>query len=96
MEVGALFRACVDNDGNIPRRFLRLPYIVIRVALALAAGALAVVFEPKTALMALYIGASAPVLIDKLSQGAMPSLPPSAAPPAPPPPPAPAPGTATP
>jgi len=39
-------------------------------------GALAEVFSAPNALAALYLGASAPIVLDKLAQGAMPTVPP--------------------
>jgi hypothetical protein len=43
--------------------------------LALAGGTLAVVFGAPSALAAFYLGASAPIVIDKLAQGALPTIP---------------------
>jgi hypothetical protein len=75
VEIGAACRAAANDNGDVPDRYKKIPYLIVRGLLALSAGALAVVFDPKTALAAFYIGASAPLVLDKLAQGAIPTIP---------------------
>lgn len=76
VEVGTMARACANMDGGIPQRYKSFIYLPVRFLLALCGGAIATVFDAKTGLVAFYLGASAPVVIDKLAQGALPTLPP--------------------
>lgn len=80
VEIANGCRACANLDGRVPVRYTRWPYLMSRLLLALAGGTLAVVFEAPTSLAAFYLGASAPLVIDKLAQGAIPSPPAEAAP----------------
>ena len=75
VEVGACARAAANADGDLPSRYKKPAYIVVRLLLALAGGTLAVVFDSPTALAAFYLGASAPIVLDKLAQGALPTIP---------------------
>lgn len=75
VEIGTMARACANMDGGVPARYKSFVYIPVRILLALCAGAIATVFDAKTALVAFYLGASAPVVIDKLAQGALPTIP---------------------
>jgi hypothetical protein len=47
----------------------------VRALLALASGALAVALGAETTFSAFYLGASAPIVLDKLAQGALPTIP---------------------
>ena len=64
-----------NSEGDLPDRYKKPAYFIVRVLLALSGGALAVVFDAPTALAAFYLGASAPIVIDKLAQGAIPTVP---------------------
>jgi hypothetical protein len=64
-----------NANWELPDRYLKPAYVIVRALLALSGGALAVVFDSPTALAAFYLGASAPIVIDKLAQGAMPTIP---------------------
>lgn len=75
VEVGACCRAAANNNGDLPERYLKIPYLFVRGLLALSGGTLAVVFDSPTALAAFYLGASAPIVLDKLAQGAIPTVP---------------------
>lgn len=81
VEVGACYRATANNEGDLPARYRKIPYLIVRTLLALSGGALAVVFDSPTALAAFYLGASAPIVLDKLAQGAIPTIPVKALPP---------------
>lgn len=75
VEVGACARAASNGDGSLPNRYFKVGYLIIRLLLALAGGTLAVVFDSQTPLAAFYLGASAPIVLDKLAQGAIPTIP---------------------
>jgi hypothetical protein len=57
--------------GTIPERYSDWRYVLVRLLLALAAGAIAVVQEAHKPLAALQIGASAPLIIRGLARGIM-------------------------
>ena len=61
VEFFALARACAKLDGHTPKRFV--------------AGTLPMIMDAGSPLIAFYLGASAPVIIDKLAEGVMPRLP---------------------
>jgi len=48
---------------ELPRRFRSRTYLLIRSALAVASGLLAVAFDPTAPLQAIYIGVTAPLLV---------------------------------
>jgi hypothetical protein len=75
VEIGTCARASANTEGDIPARYKKLPYLFVRLLLALGGGTLAVVFGAETALTAFYFGASAPIVLDKLAQGAIPTIP---------------------
>ena len=75
VEIGACCRASANNDGEIPVRYTKVGYLFVRLLLALSGGTLAVVFDSPTALAAFYLGASTPIVLDKLAQGALPTVP---------------------
>ena len=75
VEIAVCVRVAAIDDGKVPVRYTRFGYLVMRILLALGGGTLAVVFDAHNALTAFYLGASAPIVLDKLAQGALPSLP---------------------
>jgi hypothetical protein len=75
VEIAACYRATCNADGDIPHRYRKIGYLAVRTFLGLAGGALAEVFDASTAMASFYLGASAPIVIDKLAQGAIPSIP---------------------
>lgn len=75
VEVGACCRAMANAEGDLPTRYGKPLYLFVRLLLALSGGTLAVVFDAPTALAAFYLGASAPIVLDKLAQGAIPTVP---------------------
>lgn len=72
VEAGAAFKGCADLDGHCPDRYKRLPYLLTRALFALFAGAVPVVMDAPNMLTAFYLGASAPLVIDRLSRGIKP------------------------
>ena len=75
IEVTTCWRAMANADGDLPVRYKKPVYLIVRGLLALGGGTLAVVFDAPTALAAFYLGASAPIVLDKLAQGAIPTMP---------------------
>lgn len=72
VEIGAAFKACSELDGHCPDRYKRFPYLLFRALLALISGTLPVVMDAQNALTAFYLGASAPLILDRLAKGVKP------------------------
>ena len=73
VELTALVRDLAANDGRLPRRYKRVAYPTARVLFAfIAAGPLAILLSAETALSAFYIGATAPLIFDRLAAGIQP------------------------
>lgn len=68
-EVASAFKACSDIDGRCPDRYKRPAYLIFRALLALFSGALPVVLDAQNSLTAFYLGASAPLILDRLARG---------------------------
>lgn len=68
VEVGAAVSAAGRSDGKFPVKYHRLPFLGWRFVLAVAAGILALVFQAHSGLAALYIGISAPLILDRASK----------------------------
>lgn len=73
VEAGAAFKECGELNGRCPERYKQPAYLVIRTLLALASGALPVVMDATNALTAFYLGASAPLILDRLARGVKPT-----------------------
>lgn len=69
VEVGAALRLCVEEDYALPRRYKSTAYLVIRLLVAMCGGMLALVLDGQTIYAAFYLGASAPLFLEKLAQG---------------------------
>ena len=79
VELGAAFLAVSENDGHLPRRFYRLGYVLTRLIMLPVAGVLAIAVGAASPMTAIYVGASAPLAIDRLRQGVKPPAPPGGA-----------------
>jgi len=75
VEFFALARACAKLDGRLPKRYQRIPYIATRVAMPFCCGTLPMIMDAATPMLAFYLGASAPLIVDKLAEGVMPKMP---------------------
>ena len=75
VEVGTCYRAMANSEGDLPKRYRKPVYLVVRTFLAFSGGAIAVALDAKNPLTAFYLGASAPIVLDKLAQGALPTIP---------------------
>lgn len=73
VELSALLRDMAAGNWELPKRYRSVAFIVARVLFAFVAGALVVILGAPTPLIALYMGASAPVLIDRLMSGLKPA-----------------------
>jgi hypothetical protein len=72
VEITAALRQSLALNGACPPLYKKPFYIVMRVAFAIfVAGPLPVLMGPSTVVSALYIGASAPVVVDRLASGAL-------------------------
>lgn len=69
VEVGAAAKSCADLNGACPARYKRPFYLLIRGLLALVGGSLPVVLDAANALTSFYLGASAPLVLDRLERG---------------------------
>lgn len=75
VEFFALARACAKLDGHTPKRYQKPVYLATRFGMPFVAGTLPMIMDAGSPLIAFYLGASAPVIIDKLAEGVMPRLP---------------------
>lgn len=70
VELVAAAKAAADEHGAVPQVYKSLFYVGARISVALvAAGPLAVAFQAANPYSALYIGASAPIIFDRLQRG---------------------------
>ena len=74
VEIGAALKDCSELNGRCPERYKQTAYLIFRTAMAFASGALPVVMDAPNALTAFYLGASAPLILDRLARGVKPSL----------------------
>lgn len=72
VEIAAFVKSVADNEGELPSRYKKLPYIITRLIFPCAAGAVPFAFEATKPLVAVYLGASAPIIIDRLASGILP------------------------
>lgn len=69
VEILILHQIYQTTPINIPERYKRLGFWVIRFLLAVIAGGLAMAYDVQGRLLAVNIGASAPLIINALTQG---------------------------
>lgn len=72
IEIAALHQIYQDWTGNtnsLPARYKKVGFWVTRLGLALIAGGLAVAYEIDKPILAVNIGASAPLILNALGQG---------------------------
>lgn len=70
VEVVAGLRECSELDGSCPPRYKKAAFLILRTMLAIVGGILPLALDAQNVQTALFIGASAPVLLDKLQRGA--------------------------
>ena len=69
VEIASLCRR-FDSETSIPIRYKQVSFWVVRASLAIIGGGLAVAWGiDNTPLLAFYVGASTPIIIQKFSQG---------------------------
>jgi hypothetical protein len=69
VEVGAVVRATSNNDGRCPPPYNRPFYVVVRAVFAILAGLLPIALNASNALTAFYLGASAPLVVERATAG---------------------------
>ncbi|MGF9562455.1 hypothetical protein [Neorhizobium sp. JUb45] len=69
VEISAVAVATGKAEGKIPRRYRSVPYLLLRTAMAFAAGTLPVMLEAVNAYNAFVLGASAPLVFDRMERG---------------------------
>jgi len=69
IELLTLYELYQVEPVRLPERYRRFWFYVIRLLLAMAGGALAVVYEINKPRLAVNIGASAPLLLQALARG---------------------------
>jgi hypothetical protein len=72
VEIAAFAKAVHEHNGAVPARYDSAAYLFSRIAMPFISGTIPVAFGAHTLIMAFYLGASAPVLIDKLAKGVLP------------------------
>ena len=73
VELGAAFRECSELNGRCPERYKQPAYILFRTLLAFASGTIPAVADAPNALTSFYLGASAPLFLDRLGRGVKPT-----------------------
>ncbi|MDC9834331.1 hypothetical protein [Rhizobium binxianense] len=73
VEIGAAWKSTQDLEGRCPERYKEPFYLFIRLLMALAAGAIPTFLEAANPTTALYMGASAPLFLDRLGRGVDPT-----------------------
>jgi hypothetical protein len=73
VEVAAAAKECSELNGRCPERYKQPFYLIVRGLLALASGTIPAVAEAPNALTSFYLGASAPLFLDRLARGVKPS-----------------------
>lgn len=69
VEIAAAAKSCADLEGQCPERYKRVFYLFTRLIMAAVAGAVASVLDATNTLTAFYMGASAPLILDRLGRG---------------------------
>lgn len=73
VELGAAFKECSEIGGRCPDRYKQPFYLAIRLLLAFASGTIPAVADAPNALTSFYLGASAPLFLDRLARGVKPA-----------------------
>jgi hypothetical protein len=69
VEVAAAVKAAADNGGSCPPPYNKPFYLIMRAVLAALAGFIPIALDANSAITAFYLGAGAPVFIDKARSG---------------------------
>ncbi len=68
IEVVVAYQAISTNQGRLPVRFKRIPYIVVRLLLGMMAGGLAVAYQTQGPLLAVHVGAATPLILQTFAR----------------------------
>ncbi|MGJ0426632.1 hypothetical protein [Methylocystis sp.] len=75
VEFSSMMKASLSENGNCPDLYKKPFYILARAAFGLVfAAPLSVFLQANSILTAVYVGASAPLIFDKLASGVLPEL----------------------
>jgi hypothetical protein len=69
VEVVAAVKAAADSGGSCPAPYNKPFYLIMRVVLAALSGFIPVALDANSAITAFYLGAGAPVFIDRARAG---------------------------
>jgi hypothetical protein len=69
VEAGSVVRATSNNGGHCPPPYNRSFYMCLRAVFAILAGFLPVALNASNALTAFYLGASAPLVVERATSG---------------------------
>lgn len=69
VEFIAFVHACEMHGRHVPRRYQHFLYLISRFTLPLLYATVPVLLGANSVISALYIGASAPIVLDRLAQG---------------------------
>lgn len=75
VEVASAVKDCLAIEGRCPERYKKFPYLLFRTVLAFVSGALPVIMASPNPFNAFYLGASAPLILDRLAKGVKPTEP---------------------
>lgn len=74
VEIATATNDCGKAHGVLPPRYKSFPYLVVRTLLAfMGGGMLPVVLEAANGMTSFWLGASAPIVLDKLERGVHPA-----------------------
>ena len=69
VEAAAALAWCEKENFALPARYRRPAYLAIRLIVALCAGMIPIVLDAQSVYSAFYLGASAPLFLDRLAKG---------------------------
>lgn len=76
VEFSSMMKATLAENGNCPDLYKKPFYVLARAILGIVfAAPLPVLLDANSMLTAIYMGASAPLIIDKLASGVLPEIP---------------------
>lgn len=69
VEAAAALVYCEQENFNLPVRYRKPAYLFIRLIVAMAAGMVPIIMNAQSIYAAFYLGASAPLFLDRLAKG---------------------------
>lgn len=68
IEIVNAYNAINLNGGDLPPKYGKLPFVIVRILLSFMAGGLAVAYNIQQPLLAINIGAATPLILQSLSR----------------------------